>query len=495
MTTALSAPLPRFGRRSRLVALTLLVLLAAASTLTSPRPPATVRVVVLGDGPLAAAAEAHRAGGTVERKLSWLPGVVATVPVTAVARLQSVPGLSVAADRVLRPASDAYGPAGAPPVQVGALHLGRLASPSAGAGAAVALVDTGVVETPDMAGRLVQGADLSGERDGVDRYGHGTFMAGLIAGATTGVASGAVVVSVKVAGADGETTLSRLVEGIGWVIAHRGTYGIRVVNLSFGVTGPGAYEADPLSTAVEAAWASGLVVVAASGNAGAGTVAAPGRDPWIVTAGAVDAAGTVDPRDDTTPAWSGSGRVQGVTKPDVVAPGVSVVSLRAPGSTIDTAFPSARVGQGYFRGSGTSMSAALVSGAAAVLAARHPHATPDDVKGALVATARPVAAGPGGLIDVAAADAAPGDPAWNQRHPMAADWLDVGLPRTMPWSLNPDPEGVRWNGVRWNDSSWEGVRWNGVRWNNARWDGVRWNGVRWNESGWDAAVWGDGPTP
>src|SRR5205823_3337920 len=130
-------------------------------------------------------------------------------------------------------------------------------------GVGVALVDTGVVDTPDLHGsRLVRSPDFSGEEDAVDHYGHGTFMAGLIAGDGTasagapdqhfGVAPGATLVSVKVADADGSSTLSRVIAGIGWVVANRDTYNIGVLNLSFGLDAPLPYVVNPLDAAAEA---------------------------------------------------------------------------------------------------------------------------------------------------------------------------------------------------------------------------------------------------
>lgn len=191
----------------------------------------------------------------------------------------------------------------------------------------VALVDTGVAELPELAGRVVHGPDLSAEGDGLDRYGHGTFMAGLIAAAPNGdpaapigVAPGAYIVSVKVAGEDGAATLSRWMEAIGWVVVNQDDHGIRALNLSVAVTMPMAWQADPQSAAVQAAWSSGITVVAAAGNDGEGIVTSPGRDPWVLTVGASDPNGTTDVADDTVAEWSGRGRVGPVDKPDVLAP-------------------------------------------------------------------------------------------------------------------------------------------------------------------------------
>jgi serine protease AprX len=368
-------------------------------------------------------------------------------------------------------------------VQVAALNPPPDWGTPAGRGVGVALVDTGVNAVPGLQGRVIVGPDLSGDGDGVDRHGHGTFMAGLIAGDGTagpdgeagqriGVAPGAHIVSVKVAGRDGTTTVGTVVDAINWVVEHAGENGVRVLSLSFGVEAPPGLGADPLATAVERAWASGITVVASAGNGGAGAVSSPGGNPWVVTAGATDTAGTAGPADDTVPPWSGFQRRGPMTKPDVVAPGVSVISLRAPGSFIDEQNPAARVGASYFRGSGTSMSAALTAGAAAVLIEHHPEAVPDDVKGALESTARPVAGSPAGSVDLAAADAAGSDPAWWQRHPLTGD--TAGAPRRMPWSGDDG-----WDSARWYSRSWDSARWYSARWYSARWYSARWYSARW----------------
>ena len=277
-----------------------------------------------------------------------------------------------------------------------------------------------------------------------------------------GVAPGATVVSVKVAGRDGTTTLSRLIEGIGWVVVHAHEQNIRVMNLSFGLATGLPPEVDPLAGAVEAAWAEGVTVVAAAGNSGPGAVSAPGSDPVVITVGASDTHGTAGTADDSLAPWSGQARVRGVGKPEVVAPGVSVVSLRAPGSTIDTLHPSARIGDSYFVGSGTSMATAMTSGAAAVLLADHPLATPDGVKGALVSTSRGLAGSNGGTIDLDAADHASAAPIGVQGHPGAVD------------GPGREPGQTPWSDIRWSDIRWSDIRWSDIRWSDVRWAEVRW---------------------
>jgi serine protease AprX len=387
----------------------------------------------------------------------------------------------------------------------------------AGAGVGVALVDTGVTEVADLRGRVVHGPNLSDERDAGDTYGHGTFMAGLIAGdgelsksgssRHVGVAPGAHIVSVKVAGADGGTNLSKVLQGIGWVVAHGDEHAVRVLNLSVAVPALGSgYQSDPLSAAVEAAWASGITVVAASGNDGS-TVSSPGRDPWVLTVGAIDTGAVLGPDDDVVPAWSGRATSRLGAKPEVLAPGVSVVSLVAPGSVVASENPGSIVDTSYLVGSGTSMATAMTSGAVAVLTEHHAAATPDDFKAALVTAGRPVPGEIGRAIDLAGSDLLPvgRTSAWWQRFPIAFNGLGSGLSDRMPWAVGRWADdtwvgnrwaGTVWNGNRWADRAWTGNRWAdeqfaGNRWAGARWAGNRWAGNRWAGARWAGNRWAD----
>lgn len=475
-------PLPRRVRRY-LAAATAALLAAAALASGAPASASEASFLVRGPDAGAAAAAVHDAGGSVEARIDLIGAVAARLSPTAAARLTAA-GYAVTPDVAAHLTGAAFD--GDEDVSFTALNPGPRWDPTAGEGVTIALVDTGVASTPALEGRLVRGPDFSDEGDGIDRYGHGTFMAGLIAAADGphhGVAPAARVVSVKVAGRDGDTTLSRVLEGIAWVVDHAEEHEIRVLNLSFAADIPGAWRADPLSAAVEAAWASGIVVAAAAGNGGTDKLPSPGRDPWVLTVGASDPAGTADPADDTVPSWSGRGHTGPVTKPELVAPGVDVVSLRVPGSTLDTDFPAARIGQDHFRGSGTSMSTALTSGAAAVALWAHPEATPDDVKGALVAAARPSI----DSLDLGAALEMPAAPEWWQAHPVATgdedDGSEVGPADRMPWA------GARWSGARWSGARWSGARWSGARWSGARWSGARWSGARWSGARWSGARW------
>lgn len=458
-----------------MAACVLLAALAVPATATADAP--NEPVVVLAGSDAVAEAAVLSVGGTVERTLSVVDGVAARIPAGA---LDDAAGVVVVPDVSVQLTAAGFGPA-AGSVAVDA--VGADLGPDAGEGVGVALVDTGVADVPALAGHVVQRVDLSGEDGPADGYGHGTFMAGLVAA----VAPGADLISVKVAGADGSTTLSQVLAGIDWVVEHADEHNVRVMNLSFGVDMPMAWQADPLSAAVEAAWASGITVVTSSGNDGRGTVTSPGRDPWVVTVGATDVHGTVSTSDDTVPSFSGSGRVPPHSvKPEVVAPGVDVVSVRAPGSTLDTLHPAARVGDDGFRGSGTSMSSALTAGAAAVLVWGHPDATPDDVKGALIEGADGAirAVNVGASMNVDAAD-------WDQWHPITGSGVDeaVGAPWTATrWSATRW-SATRWSATRWSATRWSGTRWSGTRWSGTRWSGTRWSGTRWSGTRWSAAEW------
>ena len=457
--------------RSRLAALVLACALVAAalSSASSPGSGAFVNVVVTGNaGAVVGAVE--RLGGTIIRNLPLVDGVSARVPRASVAALAALPEIRSVTPNLRVAVQGRYGEGSG---VASAVYSDTVRAPKAwaggwdGEGTGVAVVDTGIAAGGDLAGQVAAVVDLTAEKDGVDRYGHGTFVAGLIAGtgassagAVRGVAPGAHLVSVKVAGRDGSTDLVTVLAGLQWVVDHRNDYGIRVLNLSLGVSSAEDYRTNPLNIAVERVWNAGIVVVAAAGNDGTapGTITKPGDDPLVVTAGASDDRTTAAVNDDALAPFSGAGPTasNGVAKPDLVAPGTSVVSLRVAGSTIDQAVPSARIGEHYFKGSGTSFSAALVSGAAAVVLTRDASLTPNQVKRRLAAGARtlpglaPMSVG-GGELDV-----------WNA---VASDSLveaNQGLP---PMSGGSDLAGeLLWEGSKWQGSKWQGSKWQAALW-------------------------------
>jgi serine protease AprX len=349
-----------------------------------------------------------------------------------------------------------------------------------GRGVDVALVDSGVVPVGGLAepGRVVYGPDFSSERRdsdlrNLDTFGHGTHLAGLIAGRDqrfSGIAPGARLVSVKIAGADGETNLSRVLAALDWIRRHHDAdgYNIRVVNLSLGVPGDD-YRSDVLAWAVEQLWKEGIVVVAAAGNQGVftRTLDMPADDPFVIAAGASDPRGTVDPWDDRVADFSSRSRWR---SPDLVAPGEKIVSLRVPGSTLDTEFSGARVETKYFRGSGTSQAAAITSGLAARLIAARPWLVPDQVKAMLkdgaVDLPDPRSADGSGRIDLRRTLALPTPDREAVRQRWEPSVLDLDKVRE-ELDSEDDPAlgpGAQWSGRRWSGRRWSGRRWSGAKW-------------------------------
>ena len=477
-----------------------------------------VRVIVsasgVGTGPADAAAHAVRcAAGRVEQSYSAIDGVLATVPGSRLAALQSDKSVVVVPDVPVSVQSTVVSTVPHTPSDVFRQETGAaslVSSGDTGQGINVAVIDTGIDALPDFAGRLVAGVDLTGDRRPfTDRYGHGTFVAGLIAGdgassagRYSGEAPGAGLISVKVAGPSGQTDLASVIAGVDWVIAHRASDHIRVLNMSLGFQPVTSAMRNPLDLAVNAAWRAGIVVVTSAGNAGPfnGTIMSPGDDPLAITVGALDDMATRTVSDDEMTDFSSVGPTNpdGFAKPDLVASGRSVVSLAAPGSTVYEQNGSARVGDANFVGSGTSFSTAITSGAVALLLSAHPDLTPDQVKARLLANTRPGPVGNPfvdghGALDVAAAVASgPMDLAQSTHglRPVAFGTTVSLAPSGPADTWNPSLwTGAAWNGAAWNGAAWNGAAWNGAAWNGAAWNGAAWNGAAWNGAAWNGAAW------
>ena len=503
-------------RRGGLLAVLALVALLLPTT-AAPAAGKLTTVVVVGQGSSSDAAEAVRLhDGTVRQRIALVDGVIARVPVNEISDLSADPrvesvtrnyklnvqGSSFNSERDL---STTY------PLSINAMDLWR--NGVTGQGVGVALLDTGVSDHPDLAGRVVSSADLTAEGSFSDSYGHGTSMAGIIAGdgyasdqRYVGIAPRSNIVSVKVAGADGSTTLGQVLYGLQLIDASKTRYNIRVVLMA--LAGPATSGPDPLVLAVERLWADGLVVVTAAGNSGPGpgSIASPGVDPYVITVGATDESGTPSVSDDFVTEWSARGpSVYGFQKPDFVAPGTLIVSLRAPGSTIDTTYPNARIEDNYFRGSGTSMSAAVAAGAAALLLQVDPGLTPDAVKGRLLGGATPLAGADGysvgaGALDVAAAVATPAPPANADLPPLpgGGSMLYPSDPKpgagkgsgksSWDWYRSP-VGGDRWLGRGWANKVWNGTEWVGRGWAGRGWAGSDWSGRGWADADWAGRGW------
>jgi serine protease AprX len=547
-------------------------------TSAGPGDGALVPVIVEG-GADAAAAEVLRLGGVVDRELAVLDGLRARVPAGAVEALARVEGVgTVTPDGSLtsldekwgddttgegRDASALTGSWQAARDQgsvftvtrdTGAQTVWGKQDPNNGGrkltghGVGVAVIDTGIARVPglDGPGKVVNGPDLSLDSQSadlrhLDGYGHGTHMAGLIAGRDSAVPTGgeatpdhfvgmapdARIVNVKAGAADGSVDVSQVIASIDWVVTNRRSHDIRVLNLSYGTDSAQSHQLDPLAHAVENAWRAGIVVVVAAGNDGEygpRPLTMPAIDPFVIAVGSSNHQGTPRPDDDRVGAWTNTGTT--ARRPDLLAPGKSLVSLRVPGSFADVGHPEGRVygdrSGRLFRGSGTSQSAAVVSGAVALLLQRNPNLTPDQVKGLLKASAdRLIADGSAvqgaGVLDVKGAvelleKGAP--PAYAQSHTRATGTGSLDAARGGVHMTDPlngialrgeqDIFGLAWNprtwaaasaaGTAWSGGTWRGTPWAGAGWVSGSWAPVvwttpSWTGIAWSERSWTRLSW------
>ena len=308
-------PRHRVGRRrghlaavTATTALALLAPLASAAPAASPAPEPTSalegtdRVIVRAATAAVARAAVLAVGGHVRFDLPIVDGVAADVSVVAVAALARrsdvravTPDVRMTVQGGVAPEDTIEASVAPRSVYPAVVRADRLAAKGwRGAGVTVALLDTGISGTPDLAGRVLPITDLagtlqpcvnlSGEPTCADGYGHGTFLAGIIAGDGTasdgrylGVAPGADLVSIKVGASDGSADVSNVLAGIQWAVSFRDRYDIRVLNLSLGTTSTQSWEVDPLNYAVERAWTEGIAVVVAASNRGPARARSPSR--------------------------------------------------------------------------------------------------------------------------------------------------------------------------------------------------------------------------
>ena len=526
-------------RKKRRLAATGAALAAITASVITGVPAASAdsseTVIVTASGLLSPVTAVLQVGGSIKTQFQLINGVVASIPTAEAAVLDALPGITVTPDAQVSlqdvpESTGPHAPSDAFRTQTGASQLA--AQGDTGRGVTVAVVDTGIDQLPDFAGRLIGGVDLTGGGNPFqDSYGHGTFVAGLIAGdgassngQYSGEAPGANLVSIKVAGANGLTDLGTIIQGLQWAANHQALYQIKVLNLSLGFQSSESTVIDPLDLAVSAVWNAGIAVVASAGNAGPfnGTILSPGDDPLVITVGALDDMGTATDSTDgdemTNFSSVGPTSPDAWVKPDLVTSGRSVVSLAAPGSTLVSTYPSAQIGAASFTGSGTSFSTAITSGAVALILAGNPGLTPNQVKARLLGNSNPgpvgnpFVDGHGALNVYAAATSGPMNLNQSGLALPALAGLPVSLSSGRPfdtwnaelWSgLSPGQQpsngwtwpGVAWNGAAWNGWAWGGVAWNrwawdGAYWNSASWTGSAWDGTPWSGSAWNGAVWG-----
>jgi len=364
-------------------------------------------------------------GGTLQQNLPVINGAVLTVTGRSLKALAKDPDVAyISPDRTVRATAtvtDFYDQAVLAPY--------AWSKKLSGIGIGVAVIDSGINSGGDFTlsrgagSRIVYNQNFAdGQSTVADLYGHGTHVAGIVAGNGTnshgrafrktfmGVAGNANLINLRVLDQNGAGRDSAVIAAIQEAISLKGKYNIRVINLSLGRPVYESYRLDPLCQAVEAAWKAGIVVVVAAGNegrndsadtAGYGTIAAPGNDPYVITVGAMKPMGTSTRADDLIASYSSKGPTlyDHIVKPDVVAPGNMMVSVLAGSSaTLVKASPknivalssystSTRGASSYFTLSGTSMATPVVSGAVALLLQKNARLTPDQVKARLMKSA------------------------------------------------------------------------------------------------------------
>ncbi|HWG49756.1 MAG TPA: S8 family peptidase [Candidatus Acidoferrales bacterium] len=304
-----------------------------------------------------------------------------------------------------------------------------------GSGIGIAVIDSGVYNHDDLqnasgtASRIVYSESfVPGDSATTDLYGHGTHVAGILAGngrdsATgyaqqyVGLAPKANIINLRVLDKNGAGSDSAVIAAIQRAIDLKNTYNIRIINLSLGRPVYESAGQDPLCQAVEAAWKAGIVVVVAAGNSGRdnsggtdgyATIQSPGNDPLVITVGATKTNGTATRLDDYVASYSSKGPtlLDHVVKPDLVAPGNRIVSLVSPSSYLAQNYQDLEVNpltvcvtvlgintcstgpsNKYMRLSGTSMATPVVAGAAALMLQKDPTLTPDSIKARMMKTA------------------------------------------------------------------------------------------------------------
>jgi serine protease AprX len=473
-------------------------------------PDATLNVIVLGQPGTSSSVLRDRvrtAGGKNVVPFSVIRGMVVNLTGSQLLTLASDPSIrSITPNGRVKGQSIASGLIWPQATGVNTLW-GSLLSPAPSA-PAIAIVDSGIdtSRTGDFGKRILGTVDFTSS-NGKDENGHGTMVAGIATGASSqypGASPTSGIYSLRVVRADGSAYTGDVINAADWIYTHAFSNNIRVANFSLRNSFPNYAGYDPLDAAVRRLWLSGTVVVASAGNSGSGRMLyAPANDPFVITVGASDIADTVSRQDDGNAPWTSYGSTaEGFAKPELGAPGRWMIAPVPSTSTLASTFADRIVSPGYMWMSGTSFAAPVVSGIAAQILARHPGFTPDQVKGALMLTAKtaPLAAPLSlglGEVDAAAAAAVtnPPNPNLGLRQFVKAD--ADGNP-TFDWdawsayvSTNASWTNASWTDASWTDASWTDASWTDASWTDASWTDASWTDASWTDASWTDASWTD----
>jgi serine protease AprX len=437
-------------------------------------------------------------GGQVVRDLSIINAFAAEMTAEAaveLARIETVRWISLDA-----PVEQAGKPGPTDPASVPAANffLDTMRVPDVwkmgldGTGISIAVVDSGITTDTDFSYNPKSISFATNSVNVNDIYGHGTHVAGIIAGngkdsggLFKGVAPGAKLISLKIADGTGMAYESDVVAALQWVYNNKNSYNIRVVNLSLNTTAEQSYHVSPLDAAVEILWFNGVVVVVSSGNKGAGgnyntANASPANDPFVISVGAVDEKGTTSTRDDTFASYTAWGTtMDGYFVPNMMAPGSNIYSVLSSSSDWDIQYPDRVTADGqYFRISGTSMAAPMVTGAVALLLQDEPNLTPDQVKYRLLNNSAAITL-KFGTGASAVSYTLPYLNVYSVVTGTSTASANTGLQPSKMLSTGTEP--IAWSSVGWNSVGWNSVGWNSVGWNSVGWNSVGWNSTHWGK--------------
>jgi serine protease AprX len=383
----------------------------------------------------------------------------------------------------------------------------------------IAIVDSGIdpAHTADFGSRVIGQVNIGSltPNSPGDGYGHGTFVAGIAAGAAPGYAGAAPkanLLSVDVMNDNGQSTVGDVIKACDWILANKSTYNIQVANFSLHATNRASVLFDPLDQAVEKLWLNGVVVVAASGNYAtdavntpSGVQFAPGNDPFVITVGAADIGSSLGIGDDQVAPWSAWGYTgDGFMKPDISAPGRYMVGPVTANGVLVQQRPDKVVKPGYMQLSGTSFAAPIVSAAAAMLRQSHPTWTPDQVKGALMVTAIPETHVKTGALGVGEVNIALAR-MYSKTPPNPNAGLDKFLKTATDGSTqvfdaaawhtaalaNAAWNSAAWSSAAWSDAAWSDAAWSDAAWSDAAWASAAWGDAAWSDAAWSDAAWSD----
>ncbi|HEY5661390.1 MAG TPA: S8 family serine peptidase [Gaiellaceae bacterium] len=463
-------------------------------------------IIQSADGTSGAAESVNGLGADIRRRLQSAGAVAVDITAGKLASLAKHSGLTITPDSTVKLSGTPSSTQLWPYASGAAFLWGSSLSPAPQA-PTIAVVDSGIdANRSDFDGgsRLAAQVNLASMTPNSpgDGRGHGTFVADIAAGSAPGVsgaAPNAKIVSLDVMNDAGTARTSDVIAACDWILANKATYNIRVANFSLHASAQNHFYDDPLDRAVEKLWFNNVFVVAAAGNYGSaagpsGVMYAPGNDPFVMTVGAMDLGSSILPGDDAAAPWSAWGSTEdGFSKPEIGAAGRYMIGAVPTGSTLVAEKPDHVVAPGYMQLSGTSFAAPVVAGAAAQILARHPGWTPDQVKGALMLTARSLPMAIPGSLGVGGVNA------YRAAMLSSAPNPNLALRRFVTSNLTFDAASwlstvqanASWADASWADASWADASWSAASWADASWADASWADASWADASWADASWAD----